>query len=88
MRFVSVAMIGMLPSLVVSDYNLWFQGCSTGLGEYGQDWQTNIAATDQDGACNGCTVDGDVGRGDASGGNPVSNVIHRNRELPADHLVF
>ncbi|KAK3935109.1 hypothetical protein QBC46DRAFT_413343 [Diplogelasinospora grovesii] len=67
------ALIPLSPVLttVVADYDLRLRTCSTGLGEFGQDWTQGVATRDED-VCGCCNVSDDIGGGEARGGNPCN----------------
>jgi hypothetical protein len=70
MRFKIFSILSTSFCVVVADYNLWFRTCTSGVGE-GSTWSQAVASTDRDGQCGGCGTWGDVGGGEARGGNPV-----------------
>ena len=58
----------LLPALVAADFTIYTGTCTNGIVDVDQQ---NIA-TDGQGVCGGCSVDGDVGSGDLDGGNPCN----------------
>jgi len=72
MRFTSLASVATLLTVVAADYNIWYRVCSSGLAKLDA-----ISVSDKQGVCysKSCAVTGNLGAGDARGGNPVSMSI-------------
>lgn len=69
MRFTSIASVATLLTVAVADYNIWYRVCGSGLAKLDA-----ISVSDRQGVCyaKSCAVTGQLGAGDARGGNPVS----------------
>lgn len=75
MRFTYIASLAALVAVAAADYNIWYRICSSGLAKLDA-----ISVSDRQGVCysKSCSVTGNLGAGDARGGNPVSSPLYED----------